>query len=65
MAYMPSIEKYKGMSYEQASREGARLVKQADRTGDWFSLIEPLLELRSVMRIRSAPADHRIGCNLN
>lgn len=40
---------YLGMSYEQASREGERLVKLAAKTGNWFSIIGRLAALREIM----------------
>lgn len=46
---------YRGMSYEQASREGARLVAKAHETGNWWAIIEPLTELRLIMKRLSRP----------
>lgn len=43
------IPAYRGMSYEQASKEGLRLVQKAAETGNWFEIIEPLQDLRSIM----------------
>jgi hypothetical protein len=43
-------ERYMGRSYEWSSREGARLVAEATRTGNWWAIIEPLAELRGIMR---------------
>jgi hypothetical protein len=40
---------YYGLTYEELSREGARLVKQARDTGNWFSLPEALSQLRMLM----------------
>ena len=50
-----SDERYMGMSYEQASREGARLIEYAAQSGEWFALPEKLAELRAIMRQR--PSD--------
>jgi hypothetical protein len=40
---------YLGMSYESASREAARLVEEAHKTGKWFGLVEKLAQLRDIM----------------
>jgi hypothetical protein len=40
---------YSGMSYQQASREGERLLHEAIKTGRWFELPERLSELRAIM----------------
>lgn len=46
---MPEL-KYRGMSYEQASREGERLLQEALKTGRWFDLPELLMQLRAIMQ---------------
>lgn len=43
--------KYRGWSYEQCSREGARLVAQANETGNWFAILDSLVELRRLMQL--------------
>lgn len=43
------------MSYEQASKEGLRLVQKAAETGNWFEIIEPLQDLRSIMEWTARP----------
>ena len=49
---------YMGMGYEQASREGARLIERAHRTGEWHSIVEKLLQLRTIMhRLRELVSD--------
>jgi hypothetical protein len=45
---------YRGMSYEAASAEGMRLMKEAVRTGKWFGLPEKLAALRAIMWQRIA-----------
>jgi hypothetical protein len=45
---------YRGMSYDKASEEGLRLLKEAVRTGKWFGLPEKLAALRAVMWQRIA-----------
>ncbi len=45
---------YRGMSYEQASREGAKLVSVAHESGNWWAVIEPLTALREIMQRRTA-----------
>lgn len=45
---------YRGMSYEAASQEGARLLKETVRTGKWFGLPEKLAALRAIMWQRIA-----------
>lgn len=45
MAVVSDSELYRGMSYEQASREAARLI---ERDG-WFKNFDALAALRSVM----------------
>jgi hypothetical protein len=42
------------MSYEQASREGERLVKRAAETGNWFAIIDRLATLREIMQRQMA-----------
>ncbi len=42
------------MSYDEASKEGTRLLKEAVRTGKWFGLPEKLAALRAVMWQRLA-----------
>jgi hypothetical protein len=37
------------MSYSQASREAGRLIAAANETGNWWSMVEKLQELRSIM----------------
>lgn len=55
---MPDFAAYQGMSYEQASREGARLVAQANFTGNWHSIVDKLTHLRALMRqLRGAGLD--------
>lgn len=46
---MKCYTEYKGMSYEQASREGARLIKQSHETGNWFCIVERLACLKEIM----------------
>jgi hypothetical protein len=41
---------YAGMSYEQASREGARLIAKAHENENWFAIIDRLVELRAIMK---------------
>lgn len=40
-----------GMSYEQASREGERLIKEAASTGHWHSIVDDLVELKRLMLV--------------
>lgn len=42
-------ERYRGMSYEQASREGLRLIQGAAQSASWLTLPEKLIALRSIM----------------
>lgn len=44
-----SITDYRGMSYQNASREGSRLIEEATETGRWFALPEKLKQLREIM----------------
>ena len=44
-----SFPEYQGLSYEQASREGARLIAQAQMMGYWVDLPERLDCLRRIM----------------
>lgn len=46
---MGKYRQYDGLSYEQASREGFLLVREATKTGDWFSIVDRLTELRKIM----------------
>ena len=39
-----------GMSREQASREGLRLLNRAAKTGNWHAILGDLIELRAIMR---------------
>lgn len=43
--------KFQGMSYEQASREGERLIKEAAATGHWHSIVDDLVDLKRLMMI--------------
>ncbi len=43
-----------GMSYEQASREGERLLKQALETGNWHRIVDDLVQLRELMKTLGA-----------
>jgi len=52
---------YCGMSYEQASREAARLIDLARRSGSWFDLPEKLTELRNIMRRDVVGATKRLA----
>lgn len=45
------MRQYEGISYENASREGLHLVKQAAKTGNWFAAIDKLAYLRDTMRM--------------
>lgn len=40
---------YAGLSYQEASLEGERLLREAIRTGRWFELPERLSDLRAIM----------------
>lgn len=48
--------RYRGLSREDASREGARLVAEAHRTGNWHAIVDDLTELRLIMRIHDRRA---------
>jgi hypothetical protein len=54
---------YRGLSYEQASREGLRLVRQAAETGAWHKILEPLTALREIMAlmVRRPPSQEDDG----
>jgi hypothetical protein len=41
---------YMGMTYEQASREAARLIHKAHSTANWWKLPEKLIDLRAIMK---------------
>lgn len=43
---------YRGWSYEQCSREGARLLAKANETGNWWAIIDSLTELRRIMKMQ-------------
>ena len=49
-----SFPEYQGLSYEQASQEGARLIAQAQLMGYWIHLPERLECLRRIMEQLSA-----------
>lgn len=40
---------YQGLAYDAASRIGFRLVEQAAKTGNWFTIIDRLVALRQIM----------------
>lgn len=40
--------RYTGLSYEQASREGLRLVRGAAETQNWWVIVDDLVELRKM-----------------
>lgn len=44
---------YQGMSYEQASREGSRLIAEAYAIQHWFHLPERLSCLRGIMVLQT------------
>ena len=46
--------RYRGISPEQASREAAMLIGKAAIAGSWFHIVEPLVELRRIMRSAAA-----------
>lgn len=46
---MRRYPEYRGMSYEQASREGLWLCQAAAETGSWVGIIDRLAALRDVM----------------
>lgn len=46
---MSSFPEYSGWSYEQASREGTRLVQKAVHDNSWFTIVDRLAELRRIM----------------
>lgn len=52
------------MSYEQMSREGECLLRTAVASGNWFSVIDNLLQLREQMlceRLRMQPDRRKTG----
>jgi len=51
---MKDYPQYRGMNYEQASREGLRLIQQSGKTGDWRKLPERLDALRCIMNREKA-----------
>jgi hypothetical protein len=53
-------QRWKGMSYQQLSREGAALVQAAHRTGWWRHLPEQLAEIRRLMAERVEPVDRLV-----
>lgn len=41
---------YAGLAYDSAYREGQKLIKQiAKENGSWFSIVDRLIELRTIM----------------
>ena len=53
---MSKFPQYMGMGYEQASREGARLIAKAHKDGDWFSILDALTVLRGLMAVTEVEA---------
>ncbi len=53
MTFEEALADYQGMNYEQASREGLRILKRATDTGNWHELPERLAALRSIMKAES------------
>lgn len=45
---------YQGMSYQQASKEGSRLVAEAYAIGHWFHLPERLSVLRGIVVLQTS-----------
>lgn len=45
-----SARNYQGMSYEAASAEAGKLLREAIDTGHWFHLPECLMQLRAIMQ---------------
>lgn len=52
------IREYMGMSYEQASCEGSRLIATAHERGNWFQIVDRLAELREIIKRQSAGKPH-------
>lgn len=46
---MRKFPEYASLSYEQASREGFLLVREAAKSGNWFSIIDRLSDLKRIM----------------
>jgi len=41
---------YRGLSYEGASKEATKLLREALESGQWFHLPECLMQLRAIMQ---------------
>ncbi len=41
----------RGMSYEQASREGERLISKTHKDGNWHAIVDDLVCLRDLMKL--------------
>ncbi|MDW9772727.1 hypothetical protein GOA89_13145 [Sinorhizobium meliloti] len=48
---MSANPKLRGMSYEQASREGERLIAKVHKEGNWHAIVDDLVYLRDLMKI--------------
>jgi hypothetical protein len=51
MIYGYTPGQFAGMSYEAASRKGLEITRKAAETEAWCDAIEPLIELRDIMRL--------------
>lgn len=49
--------RYRGLSYEQASREGLRLTLEAGKRQNWCSYLDALVQLREIMNVTRPHAD--------
>lgn len=56
---LPRRHRYKGMSYEAASREAASLIARANETGAWFEMVDRLIVLRAIMQREMAHHEER------
>lgn len=50
---MKTNPRYSGLSYEQASREGERLLAKG-LEGNWHAIVDDLVQLRDLMRTLGA-----------
>lgn len=44
--------RYRGLTYEAASRAGFRLVEGAAKSGNWFAILDDLVALRFIMNLQ-------------
>jgi hypothetical protein len=59
------MSEYSGLSYDEASKEAARLVAEAQKTGQYAGLQDKLTQLSQVMQAHMAVMAQQAGLTMN